>query len=115
MEAACKGAQEAGGLTIGVLPGPDRSEANRYVSLPIVTNMGEARNAIIVQSSEGIIALDGGYGTLSEIALALRRGIPVVGIKTWSLAIDGTKEESILQAAAAAEAVEMLLGRIAAR
>jgi uncharacterized protein (TIGR00725 family) len=115
MEAACKGARGAGGLTIGILPGPDRSEANRYVSVPIVTNMGEARNAIIVQSSEGIIALDGGYGTLSEIALALRRGIPVVGIKTWSLAIDGTKEESILQAATAAEAVEMLLGGIAAR
>ncbi len=115
MEAACKGAREAGGFTIGVLPGPDRSEANKYVSVPIVTNMGEARNAIIVLSSQGIIALDGEYGTLSEIALALKRGIPVVGIKTWSLALDETKEESILQAATAAEAVAMLLSRIAAR
>jgi uncharacterized protein (TIGR00725 family) len=115
MEAACKGAREAGGFTIGVLPGPDRSEANKYVSVPIVTDMGEARNAIIVLSSQGIIALDGGYGTLSEIALALKRGIPVVGIKTWSLAIDGTKEESILQATTGTEAVAMLLGKIAIR
>jgi uncharacterized protein (TIGR00725 family) len=115
MEAACKGAREAGGFTIGVLPGPDRSEANKYVSVPIVTNMGEARNAIIVLSSQGIIALDGSYGTLSEIALALKRGIPIVGIKTWSLALDETKEESVLEAATAAEAVAMLLGRIATR
>jgi uncharacterized protein (TIGR00725 family) len=115
MEAACKGAREAGGFTIGVLPGPNRSEANKYVSVPIVTNMGEARNAIIVLSSEGIIALNGGYGTLSEIALALKRGIPIVGIRTWSLAIDETSEECILQATTAAEAVEMLLSKIAAR
>jgi uncharacterized protein (TIGR00725 family) len=113
MEAACRGAREAGGLTIGILPGPDRSEANKYVSVPIVTDMGEARNAIIVLSSDGIVALDGSYGTLSEIALALKRGVPIVGIKTWSLAIDETKEGSILQATTAAEAVEILLGEIA--
>jgi len=115
MEAACKGAHEAGCLTVGILPGPDRSEANEYVSVPIVTNMGEARNAIVVLSSQGIIAVDGGYGTLSEIALALKRGIPVVGIRTWSLAIDETVEESILRATTAAEAVEMLLSRIVSK
>ena len=115
MEAACKGAREAGGFTVGVLPGPDRNEANKYVSLPIVTNMGEARNAIIVLSSDGIIAIDGGYGTLSEIAFALNREIPVVGIKTWSLAIGEINEESILRATTAVEAVEMLLSKIASR
>ena len=114
MEAACKGAVEADGFTIGILPGPDRGEANRYVSVPIVTNMGEARNAIVVLSSQGIIAVDGGYGTLSEIALALKNGIPLVGIRTWSLALDETIEESILRATTASEAVEMLLGRIGA-
>lgn len=115
MEAACKGAVEAGGITIGILPGPDRGEANRYVSVPIVTNMGEARNAIVVLSSQGIIAVDGGYGTLSEIALALKNRIPLVGIKTWSLALDESIEESILRATTASEAVNMLLGRIGAR
>jgi hypothetical protein len=115
MEAACKGAQDAGGLTVGILPGSNQSEANKYVSVPVVTNMGEARNSIVVLSSEGITAIDGGYGTLSEIALALKAGIPVVGIKTWLLAIDETSEESIIRATTAAEAAEMLLSRIPSR
>ena len=115
MEAACKGAREAGGLTVGILPGPDQGETNKYVLLPIVTNMGDARNAIIVLSSQGIVAVDGRYGTLSEIALALKAGIPIVGIRTWSLAINETNEESILRATTAAEAVEMLLNKIASR
>jgi hypothetical protein len=115
MEAACKGAREAGGFTVGILPGADRSEANKYVSLPIVTNMGSARNAIIVLSSQGIIAVDGSYGTLSEIALALKAGIPIVGIRTWSLTINETREESIIRATKAAEAVEILLGEIRSR
>jgi hypothetical protein len=112
MEAACKGARDAGGLTIGVLPGPDRSEANKYVSVPIVTNIGEARNAIVVLSSQGIIAIDGGYGTLSEIALALKARIPIVGLRTWSLAMEGTADSSILRATTALQAVEMLLDGI---
>ena len=115
MEAACKGARDAGGVTIGILPGPDQSEANKYVLVPIVTNMGQARNAIIALSSQGIIAVDGGYGTLSEIALALKAGIPIVGIRTWSLAINGASEESIIRATTAAEAVEILLSKIPSR
>jgi hypothetical protein len=113
MEAACEGARVAGGITIGILPGADRREANKYVAVPIVTNMGEARNAIIVLSAQGIIAIDGGYGTLSEIALALKNGIPIVGIKTWALAINEVTDDSILCANTAVEAVEMLLKRIA--
>jgi hypothetical protein len=77
--------------------------------------MGSARNAIIVLSSQGIIAVDGSYGTLSEIALALKAGIPIVGIRTWSLTINETREESIIRATTAAEAVEILLGEIRSR
>jgi len=86
MEASAKGAHDAGGLVIGVLPG-DRSDANPYIKIPIVTGIGECRNIIIVKSSDVIIAIDGGYGTLSEIAFALKFNIPivVVGINTWDL------------------------------
>jgi len=75
MEAACKGAQSEGGITIGVLPGDNRQAANPYVQIPIVTGMGYARNAIIVKSAQAIIAIDGVYGTLSEIGHALQSGI----------------------------------------
>ncbi|MFC1944020.1 TIGR00725 family protein, partial [Chloroflexota bacterium] len=75
-------------------------------------NMGYARNAVIIQSSQGVIAVDGGYGTLSEIALALASGIPVVGIGTWSLSIGGVEDRSVLRAATAADAVGMLLAKI---
>ena len=114
MAAACRGARGAGGITVGILPGPDRSEANEHVLVPVVTNLGIARNAIVVQSSQGVIAIDGGYGTLSEIALALGLGIPVVGINTWSLAMGGVDDSSILRASDAAEAVGMLLRAIGA-
>ena len=91
MEAACRGAGEAGGITIGVLPGRDRAEMNPYVQIPIVTGMSEARNAIIALSADAVIAIDGEYGTLSEIALALAHGRPVAGIGTWSLSKDGAE------------------------
>jgi len=85
MEAACRGARLAGGTTVGILPGTDRSQANPYVDVPIVTGLGEARNALVVRSADAVIAVSGGYGTLSEIALALKMGRPVVGIQTWEL------------------------------
>jgi len=84
MEASAKGAHDAGGLVIGVLPG-DRSDANPYIKIPIVTGIGECRNIIIIKSSDAIIAIDGSYGTLSEIAFALKFNVPVVGINTWDL------------------------------
>ncbi|MFQ5788382.1 MAG: TIGR00725 family protein, partial [Thermodesulfobacteriota bacterium] len=83
MEATCKGAKSENGLTIGIIPGYRKSEANQYVDIPIVTGMSHARNIIVVRSSDAIIALGGSYGTLSEIAFALKLGIPIIGIKTW--------------------------------
>ena len=80
MAAAARGAKEAGGYTIGILPGPSIHDANAYIDFPIATNMGHARNAIIAQTSEALIAVAGGYGTLSEIALALKMGKGVVAL-----------------------------------
>jgi uncharacterized protein (TIGR00725 family) len=86
MEAASRGAAAAGGLVVGVLPGVDRGDANPWVGVPIVTGMDQARNVILVRSCDAIIAVGGMYGTLSEIALALEFGVPVVGLGTWRLA-----------------------------
>ncbi|MDZ7265101.1 MAG: TIGR00725 family protein [candidate division KSB1 bacterium] len=83
MEAACRGAKRAQGLTIGVLPSMFKTDANRFIDIPIVTGMGEARNLIIVRSADALIAIGGRYGTLSEIAFALALGKPVIGCHTW--------------------------------
>lgn len=95
MEAACRGARSGGGTTIGLLPGFDRADANPYVDVAIPTGLGEARNALIVRAADAVIALGGGYGTLSEIALALRAGKRVVGVGTWEIegvvAVDGAQ------------------------
>lgn len=106
MEAACKGAKSAGGLTIGILPGDDRHAANAYVDVPIVTGMGYARNAIVVKSAQAIIAIDSSYGTLSEIAFALQGGIPVVGLDTWALPLHGQMDDALIPAQNAEEAVK---------
>ncbi len=84
MEAVCRGARQADGLTIGLLPSKDARTANPYVVLPIMTGMGEARNVILVNSAEAVIAIGGGWGTLSEIALARRAGLAVFGLHTWA-------------------------------
>jgi uncharacterized protein (TIGR00725 family) len=107
MEAACRGALSAGGHTIGILPGPDRSDANSCVEFPIVTNLGAARNVIVVLTADAIIAIDGSYGTLSEIAMALVHGKPVVGLGTWRISSDlGVEDERIARAKSPKEAVE---------
>lgn len=85
MEEAARGAAEADGLTVGILPGKSASEANPYIRLPIVTAMSHARNAILVRTADGLIAVGGKYGTLSEIALALVLEKPVIGLKTWEI------------------------------
>lgn len=85
MAAACRGAKSAGGLTVGLLPGTDPSAANPWVDLVIPTGLGEARNTLVVASGSVVIAIAGEYGTLSEIALALRSGTPVIGLGTWAL------------------------------
>jgi uncharacterized protein (TIGR00725 family) len=89
MEAACRGAKEAGGTTIGILPGTDRSAANPFVDVAIPTGLGEARNALVVRAADALIAIGGAYGTLSEIAFALKAGKRVVGLGTWE--IDGVE------------------------
>jgi uncharacterized protein (TIGR00725 family) len=107
MEAACRGAQTAGGLTVGILPGEDQAAANPYVDLPIVTGLGEARNVVVVRTSQALIAVGGEYGTLSEIAFALKLGRPVVGIQTWQLAKQGVPVPAIAETKSPAQAVEM--------
>jgi len=106
MEAACRGAKAEGGLTVGILPGRSRQDANPYVDIPIVTGMGEARNVLVVQSAQAVIAVHGEYGTLSEIAHALKLRIPVVGIGTWQLLKDGEERQAIVRAETPQEAVE---------
>ena len=109
MEAACKGAHSQGGVTIGILPGDSRHLANPYVTIPIATGIGFARNLIVVKSSQAVIAVGGSYGTLSEISHALQSGIPVIGLNTWSLARKGQNDNSIIAAQNPIEAVEKAL------
>ena len=109
MEAACRGAKSEGGLTIGILPGFNRREANPYVDIPVVTGLGGARNVIVVLTSQAVIAVDGEYGTLSEIAYALKLGIPVIGFNTWQLAKEGRLVPAIVEAVTPAEAVDKAL------
>jgi len=86
MEAASRGAADAGGPVVGILPGLSAGDANRWITIPIVTGIDQARNVILVRSCDAIIAIGGRYGTLSEIALALKLGVPVIGLGTWRLA-----------------------------
>jgi uncharacterized protein (TIGR00725 family) len=100
MEAACRGAKAAGGTIIGILPGPDRNGANEYVDVAIATGLGEARNLAIIRTSDVLIAVDGSYGTLSEIGFALKMGKKVVGLRTWEI-------KGMVRAATAEEAVQL--------
>ncbi len=99
MEAASRGAKQAGGLVIGILPGTDKRMANEYVDIPIVTGMNQARNIIIARTCDCAIAIDGKYGTLSEIAYCLMFNVPVIGINTWNI------DAPIIKAKSAKEAV----------
>ncbi|MCX6003255.1 MAG: TIGR00725 family protein [Chloroflexi bacterium] len=109
MEAACRGACLEGGLTIGILPGNEAKSANRYVQIPIVTGMGYARNAVLVKSAQAVIAVGGGYGTLSEIAYALDFKIPIVGLNTWSFSRNNRVDKSIIRVRNAKSAVNKAL------
>jgi uncharacterized protein (TIGR00725 family) len=93
----------------GILPGDSRQTANQYVQIPIVTGLGEARNVIVVKSVQAVIAIGGSYGTLSEISHALRNGVPVIGLNTWSLARNGRQDKSIIPAQSPIEAVDKAL------
>jgi len=112
MEAACKGAVSAGGLTIGILPGNSRKQANPFVSIPIITGIGSARNYIVAKSAQAVIAIGGGYGTLSEICFALKNGIPVIGLNTWKFGRNDKYDESIIYADRPEDAVRLALEMI---
>jgi len=102
MEGACRGARAQGGMTVGILPGEERDAANPHVTVAIPTALGEARNALVVRSADVVIAIGGAYGTLSEIALALKRKTRVIGLDTWDV-------EGVEPAAGADEAVRAAL------
>ncbi len=108
MAAACRGVAAAGGTSVGLLPGTDRAAANPWVTIALPTGLGEARNACVVVSADAVVAVGGGYGTLSEIALALRSGMPVVGLRTWAFDRDGGLG-GVHRVASAGEAVDLAL------
>jgi uncharacterized protein (TIGR00725 family) len=93
MEAACRGAQGLGGLTVGLLPTADRSQANDYVTVALTTGLGELRNGLIVRSSDAIIGIGSGWGTLSELALARRTDVPVFLLDSWIVVRERSGEE----------------------
>lgn len=110
MAAACKGAAGAGGIALGVLPGEDRREANQWVTVAVPTGLGELRNGLVVRASDALVAIEGEYGTLSELTFALRTGRPVVGLGTWNLVRpDGRQDDAVLRADDPKHAVTLAL------
>lgn len=89
MEAVCRGARRGGGLTVGILPGARRADANEFVDVVLATGMGEARNTLVARAGLAVIAIGGGFGTLSELAFARKLGVPVIGLHTWRFDGDG--------------------------
>jgi uncharacterized protein (TIGR00725 family) len=108
MSAACHGASDARGTTVGLLPGTDRDSANEWVQVAIPTGLGELRNGLVIRAADAVIAVGGAYGTLSEIALALRAGVPVIGLNTWE--IEGVERVESADEAVS-RAVESAAGR----
>ena len=108
MEHAARGARAAGGLTIGLLPGDDPDDANPYIDVAVATSMGHGRNAILARTADGVVAIGGGLGTLSEIALALRNRKPTIGLQTWRFDRDGRTEPELPIAATPKDALEWL-------
>lgn len=103
MEAAARGAKSAGGFTVGILPGGSLADANPSIDLPVATGMGYTRNSLVVMNADAVVAVDGEYGTLSEIAFALIHKKKVVGLRTWDIA-------GVIPAQTAEEAVRLILG-----
>jgi uncharacterized protein (TIGR00725 family) len=108
MEAACQGATSAGGVTVGLLPGSDRGDGNEYLTVSLPTGIGELRNGLVVRAADAVIAVGGSWGTLSEIALALRTGRTVVGLGAWPLP---EASDDFVQASTAEEAVRLAIER----
>lgn len=108
MEAVCRGAREGGGLSVGILPGASPADANPWVDLAVATGLGYTRNALVVMNADAVIAVDGEYGTLSEIAYGKIHGKTVVGLGTWEV-------KGVVPAATPEEAVRLALGSLPAR
>jgi uncharacterized protein (TIGR00725 family) len=109
MEAACRGAAAEGGMSVGLLPDADRSQANPFLAVSLPTGMGELRNGLVARAGDAVIAIGGEFGTLSEIGFALKVGRPVVGLGTWELARGGRPVEAIEVAAGPQDAVARAL------
>jgi uncharacterized protein (TIGR00725 family) len=107
MEAACRGARSKRGHTLGILPGEDRDAANGWVEIAVATGMGELRNGLVVRAADAVVAVGGGHGTLSEIALALKLGRPVVGFGTWEV-------HGVEQVSTPAEAIDRIAALLSA-
>jgi uncharacterized protein (TIGR00725 family) len=107
MEAACRGARSEHGHTLGILPGEDRDAANGWVEIAVTTGLGELRNGLVVRAVDAVVAVGGGHGTLSEVALALKLGRPVVGLGTWDV-------HGIEHVRTPAEAIERIVTRLRA-
>ena len=106
MREACRGARDAGGLTVGILPGDDASDANEFVDVAVITGIGFARNTIIARTAQALVAVGGAYGTLSEIAFGLSAGRPVIALGSWELRDGEGREPPIVRASSAQEAVD---------
>lgn len=115
MEAACRGAQRAGGITIGILPGQDGSAGNPFLDIAIPSGMGHSRNMLVAQAAEVVIAIGGGYGTLSEIGIALKMGRIVIGVDTWEAIDKSGKKIKIIPARDANEAVDLAMENLSLR
>jgi len=115
MEAACRGAHEAGGLTIGILPGSTRERVNACVDIPVVTGLGDARNVIVALTGHAVVAVGGSLGTLTEVAFALKHNIPVIGLDTWDLEVSRLPGMNVFEASTPAGAIEKLREVLAAR
>jgi uncharacterized protein (TIGR00725 family) len=109
MEAACRGAREAGGITIGILPTYEKETANKWVDIIIPTGLGHARNNLVVVTGDGVIGVGGNWGTLSELAIARKMGKPVVVLEGWEVSMAGDSGECFTRASTPKEAVEMVL------
>jgi uncharacterized protein (TIGR00725 family) len=109
MEAAARGAKSSDGMTIGILPGASREDANKFIDIALPTGLGEARNVIIARASDALIAVGGSYGTLSEIAFALKFGKPVISLDSWKIARQGDDRSHVIHVSTPEEAVERAL------
>ena len=112
MEHAARGARSAGGITVGLLPTENVADANEHIEIAIATGLGHARNAVLALTADGVIAIGGGLGTLSEITLALRNRRPAIGINTWRFDREQRTEPDLIQAASASEGLDWLFARM---